>query len=299
MPSPIARTTQLLSRRQKNWLRVQLTRVRRLWIERFRTYEPEDLRALLSEMGVSWGDTILLHSSFKPTNGFRGTPSDLLNVIRSLIGDDGSLVMMSMPYLSSTSAYLASFPLFDVRRTPSRTGIVSEVFRRQRGVARSLSATHPVVALGAKADWLVEGHGACAYPCGPGSPFEKMYELRGKMLFFDLHLPSLGFTFVHYIEHQLRDRLSFPLYEESPLESRVVDHQGKERTQLVYTFTAQASRRRNVGVIIRAMQREGTALSRRIGNTDILIAGMAEALDTALRLADDGTLPFDPEIGLR
>lgn len=268
-------------------------RAQQLWVDRFLAYDGEDLQAALSELGIAHGDTVLLHSAFRPTNGFRGTPGDLLDAILSVIGNEGTLVMMSMAYGSSTAAYLASSPKFDVRRTPSKMGIVSEVLRRRRGALRSLSATHPVVALGPKAAWLIEGHEACAYPCGPGSPFEKLCERGAKMIFFDLHLPFLGFTFVHYIEHQLRERLPFQLYEELPTVSTFVDHRGEKQVRRVYTFTRSASRRRNVAVIIRAMQREGTARSRRVGNTTIMVAGTTEALDAALRLADEGTFPFD------
>jgi aminoglycoside 3-N-acetyltransferase len=172
-------------------------------------------------------------------------------------------------------------------------GILTELFRRRQGVLRSLSPTHPVVALGERAAWVVEGHDRCLYPCGPGSPFEKMLGLDAKMLFFDL--PFVGFTFVHYIEHQIQGHLPFPLYEPAPMRAPLRDYNGKDRELSVCVFTEQAVRRRNVEVITHRMRREGTADWRRIGNTQIVLARMSDALSTGVRLAASGVLPFDGE----
>lgn len=276
---------------QKQWLKSRLGVARRIWYERFRSYDPDGLRALWSEMGVANGDVVLMHSAFLPTNGFRGTPQDMIDTLLDLIGADGTLAMMSMAYRSSTKSYLSSRPTFDVRRTPSQVGIVTEIFRRRRGVVRSLSPTHPVIALGAKAAWLLDGHDRCRYPCGPQSPFERMLHADAKMLFFDL--PFIGFTFVHYIEHRLKDKLPFPLYESMPITTTFVDYDGNNRQTQIYAFTEEASRRRRVEMIADVMRREGTADWRRIGNTTIVVARMTDALATGLRLAEAGRLPID------
>ena len=64
---------------------------------------------------------------------------------------------------------------------PSRMGILSEMFRRQKDTRRSLNPAHPVLAAGPLASWFVEGHEECAYSCGPGSPFEKLIEKDAKL----------------------------------------------------------------------------------------------------------------------
>jgi aminoglycoside 3-N-acetyltransferase len=275
---------------QKQWLKSRLGAARRIWSKRFRAYDPHGLYSLWSDMRLAKGDTVLMHSAFVPTNGFRGKPQDIIDTMLDLIGEEGTLVMMSMAYTSSTRSYLASSPRFDVRRTPSQMGIVSEIFRRRPGVIRSLSPTHPIIALGAKAAWLLEGHERCQYPCGPGSPFEKMLQVDAKMVFFDL--PFVGFTFVHYIEHQLREKLSFPLYEPAPVKAVFVDYNGHNRETGLYVFSEEATRRRRVEVITDAMRENRTAEWRRIGNTEMVVANMADALATSLRLAEGGMLPF-------
>jgi aminoglycoside 3-N-acetyltransferase len=170
-------------------------------------------------------------------------------------------------------------------------GIITEIFRRRRDVVRSLSATHPILALGPRAAWLALGHERCVYPCGPGSPFERMLEADARMLFFDL--PFVGFTFVHYIEHRIQDRLPFALYEREPRRTRVVDYEGNLQEPECYVFSREASARRSVEVITGAMRREGTASWKRVGNTQIVVAKMSDALATGLRLAASGRVPFD------
>jgi aminoglycoside 3-N-acetyltransferase len=282
-----------LIRARKQWLKSRLGAAYKFWTDRFCSYGASDLRRLLSEMGISAGDCVLMHSSFRPTNGFQGKPQDIISVVLELIGPGGTLVMMSMAYESSTKQYLSTHPIFDVRRTPSRMGILTELFRRRQGVVRSLSPTHPVLALGKRAEWLIEGHDRCLYPCGPGSPFQKMLELDAKMLFFDL--PFVGFTFVHYIEHQIQEYLPFPLYEPAPMTALLRDYNGQDRALSVYVFAEQAVRRRNVEIITSRMRCEGTADWRRIGNTQLVVAKMSDALTTGVRLAASGIVPFDSD----
>jgi len=263
----------------------------KLWADHFHAYTTKELRATLVEMGIVKGDSILMHSAYRPTNGFQGKPQDVIDVVLDVIGKEGTLVMMSMAYESSTREYLRARPIFDVRRTPSRMGILTELLRRRRGAVRSLSPTHPVIAFGEKANWIVADHDHCRYPCGPDSPFEKMLQLDSKMLFFDL--PFIGFTFVHYIEHQIMEHVPFTLYESAPMTALLRDYDGKDHQVSVYVFGEEAVRRRDVEPITSVMTREGTARWRRIGNTQIVLAGMRDALTTGRRLAAGGTLPFN------
>lgn len=293
MIDPSRLASRLLTKPQKQWLKTKIGAAHLAWVHRFRSFNQDGLRDLLQRMGITQGDTILMHSAFAPTNGFKGSPADLIDAVLQLIGPHGTLAMTSMAYTSSTKQYLASKRKFDVRRTPSQMGIVTEVFRRRKSVVRSQSPTHPIIACGERADWLIEGHEKCTYPCGPGSPFEKMLHAGAKMLYYGL--PFTHFTFVHTIEHAIRDELPFDLYEPSPIQAHFLDAEGIARSTEVYVFSDAAVARRRVDVITRAMTDEGTAIWSTIGNTQIVLAGMQEALDVASRLAATGVIPFDPD----
>ena len=148
-------------------------------------------------------------------------------------------------------------------------------------------------ALGPEAGSILRGHERCPYPCGPDSPLERLLELDAKMVYFGL--PFLGFTFVHYIEHQIQAELAFPLYDREPMCARYRDAAGAERSVDVYVFSAEATHRRDVTVITGRMRSDGLAAWKRLGNTKIVVAGVNDALDTGLRLAREGIVPFREE----
>ena len=279
-----------LSRRHKQRLKTLLGNARLAWVRRFRSFNANDFRETLLRLGLKSGDTVLMHSAFEPTGGFSGTPNDLIDVVVDVLGPEGNLVMTSMAYASSTKQYLISNPTFDVRRTASRMGIVTEVFRRRKSVLRSWSPTHPVLAQGKRAAFIVAGHDACTFPCGPGSPFDKMLKLDGKMLYFGL--PFEAFTFVHTIEHILREELPFELYDEEPISCSFTDGEGCTRSVLVKVFSDRAVKTRDVAVITREMTTSGTAHWARLGNTQIVVAGMQDAVETGRALAKRGIFPF-------
>jgi aminoglycoside 3-N-acetyltransferase len=86
---------------------------------------------------------------------------------------------------------------FDVKNTMSAMGVITEIFRANPGVLRSLNPAHPVLAFGPDAPWLIADHDKTLYSCGPGSPFEKMLQLNAKALFFDVPLQRM--TFFYYL----------------------------------------------------------------------------------------------------
>ena len=53
-------------------------------------------------------------------------------------------------------------------------GMLTELFRRMKGVRQSLHPTHRVAALGPLATELTEGHDTAPSTFGPGSPFDFM-----------------------------------------------------------------------------------------------------------------------------
>jgi aminoglycoside 3-N-acetyltransferase len=83
------------------------------------------------------------------------------------------------------------FDTWDIRRSPSDVGRITEVGRLRPDAIRSDHPTHSVAAIGARALPITQGH-ASAYgrpsPWGPaafgvGSPWEKLYELDAHYLF--------------------------------------------------------------------------------------------------------------------
>ena len=256
------------------------------FVETFLSYSPEELERALIELGVKSGDTVLVHSSFNPHSGFQGSPEKLIDVFLKTVGPEGNLLMVSLPYSTSSISYLQKLKLFDVRKTPSRMGMISELFRRRPGVLRSLHPTHPMLAYGPKAEWIVAGHEDCLYPCGPGTPFEKLAQLNGKILFFYVGFTYL--TFFHYLEHLVHKKLPFPLYTDKPFDVPVIDANGKERTVKTYVFTPDAIKRRRPDPLERDFWRRGVIKKGRVGATRLLLVDANKAIASALDMLRRG-----------
>ena len=106
-----------------------------------------------------------------------------------------------MPALSYT--YVGpEQPVFDLRRTPSNVGVIPETFRTMPGVLRSLHPTHSVCASGPLAGELAAGHELDVTPVGPHSPFRKLAEAGGSILFLGCGLrPN---TSMHGVEELVK-----------------------------------------------------------------------------------------------
>jgi aminoglycoside 3-N-acetyltransferase len=249
-------------------------------------YSPGALEAALRDVGIAAGDAVLVHSGFRPTSGFTAAPADVIEAMLRVVGPGGHLLMMSIPYRGSSQRYAESQPVFDVRRTPSAVGVISEVFRRRHDVVRSASPLHPIVAHGPLAAWLTADHDTCPYSCGPGTPFERFATLNGKFLFFDAPYSSL--TFMHYVEHRYRDRIPVVLYEREPLRITVRNAAGLEQPVRQFVFSAEARARRNFAPVEQALRREGRLHARRIGNTRLLTMTAADVLACTERIVNEG-----------
>jgi aminoglycoside 3-N-acetyltransferase len=276
---------------QKAGLKALYLAQKRLFIERFLSYGSRELESSLRILGVTSGDTVMLHSSFGGMSGFRGSPKELSDVFLRSVGPNGNLLMVSLPYSSSTYEYLQKQKAFDVRKTPSRMGIISESFRRREGVLRSFHPTHPVLAFGPKAEWIIADHDKCLYPCGPGSPFEKFSQLGGKIVFFNV--PFTTMTLFHYLEHIAERTLPFPLYRSEAFEVPSIDSTGQTRMVLTRVFSPDAVRRRRPLRLMQEMDEQDLVRRKSVGNTRVMCVAARDAIVCTEQMLRAGRLFYD------
>jgi aminoglycoside N3'-acetyltransferase len=262
-------------------------RLRHRAIEIALSYSPQELEAALRRLGVADGDAIVMHSAFSSRNGFAGDAPHVIDCIIDIIGPRGHLFMVSMPYDGTARQYVSEQNVFDVRRTPSQMGLLSESFRRRRGVVRSAHPLHPVLAWGPRAEWVIAGHEDLPHSCGKDSPFEKMLSLDAKALLFDVDIDVL--TFTHYLEDLFQDSAPVAVYAPDPLDAEIVDRNGERRRVPVYPFSVEATQRRNFAVLYDAMLDRGLVRRERIGNTVLQLLGLRSLVDAAVGLVNAGT----------
>ncbi len=130
-------------------------------------------------LGINDGDTVLMHSSLKSMGEPELTPKDVIDGLMAAVGS-GTLVLPTLSYCYCNK----DNRVFDYYKTPSNVGAIPEYFRTSvSGVRRSLCPTHSCAALGRDAEYITCSQQDDTTPCGANSPFRKVMELNGKILF--------------------------------------------------------------------------------------------------------------------
>ena len=133
----------------------------------------QDILFSLEQMDIQKGDILLTHSALTAIGEIEGGADAVIDAFLEAIGEEGTLVM---------STLTGWFKPFDAPTSPSAVGYLSEVFRRRKGVLRSLHPVHSVAAYGKYAQYITEDHDKCPTGCGEGTPYRKIADLGGKAI---------------------------------------------------------------------------------------------------------------------
>ncbi len=187
-----------------------------------------DLSADFRRLGLSPGDDVLVHSSFKSLGPVEGGPSTVIQAVLDSIQPEGTAL-----FPTHTWALVKDEPdwAFDVRSTPSAAiGIIPETARQWPAGRRSVHPTHSVVAIGPRAEWFTERH-FDAGMCGLGSPYDLLCEAGGWILL--LGVDQERNTSLHMPEELLR----IPGTLDVARVCRVTGYDGVERARPSHTHT--------------------------------------------------------------
>jgi len=151
---------------------------------------------ILTSSNIKSDSVLLVHSSFSffSKRGFR--VEAVIEALLSYLGK-GTLLMPTMTWRTVTP----SNPIFDLKNTPSHTGILSEIFRTNYSKFRSLHPTHSVAGCGVDAEYLLSSHHIGNTPVSANSPYGLMRDLESNILFL-----GVGFemcTAIHHVEEQI------------------------------------------------------------------------------------------------
>ena len=271
----------------KRWLRqIQAAYVRRLY-----AFSPSDLQAALRQLGITVGDVLMVHSSFDAFQGFRGSPADVIATLKAVVEPEGALIMPTLPFSGSAVEYAIQDPIFDSQRTVSRMGLITEVFRRSSGVLRSLHPTHSVAVWGRRAKELVSDHHLARTPCGPGTPYGRLMDLRGKILF--LGVPVRTMTFFHFVEEALEPRMPVPVFAPGEYALRFRTATGEVRVAKMRLFSLQLAGHRDGAPLIAELKRREWWRERRIGRLQMILLEAHDVYEAASDLARRGVLCYE------
>lgn len=135
-----------------------------------------DIARGLRELGLTMGDSLIVHSSMRNLGPVEGGADTVIDAILEVIGPKGNLVLPTFNYVRPIPS-----PYFDPKMTPCRTGILPEIGRKRPEAVRSLHPTHSVAVIGPDAGRLTEGH-LSQRVFGVGSPVDLLAQSGGKVL---------------------------------------------------------------------------------------------------------------------
>jgi aminoglycoside 3-N-acetyltransferase len=148
------------------------------------TVDQHDIARGLQALGVRAGDALLAHSSLSRFGHVKGGADAVINALLEAVGPQGTVAVPTHTW----GTVNAQNPLFDVRSSPSIVGRVTQVFRARPQARRGLHPTHSCAAIGPMADELLRDHETQVTPCGSKSPYQRLMDCGGRILFLGVTL---------------------------------------------------------------------------------------------------------------
>lgn len=256
----------------------------------FFSFDAALLREGLRDLGVTRGGMLLVHSSYNEFEGFTGKPTDVISILLELLGASGVLMMPTMPFTGTAVDWVAQNPVLDLVRTPSRMGLLTELFRRSSGVARSVHPTHPVAVWGAGMESVVAEHYRSTTPCGRGSPFDRLQQADGQILLLGADISSL--TFFHWVEEAIEPMLPVSPFTQQVYSLKTRRTDGSEVATQTRLFEPAVSRRRDLYRLVPELQRAGDWHERRVGRLNATLIQARRVHAAALSLAQRGVFCY-------
>ena len=243
----------------------------------------EAIKAGLAELGLGTGDVVLVHSDLRALDRPRelvklpNCGADLvIDTLLETVGPEGLVVFPTF-----TSAFEPGQPgpsgeVFDPKKTRSRVGSITNVFLQRPQVVRSLQPTHPVAAIGTRAEEF------CRAPADQSTfdrrgPWGKMYDWDGYVCWFGTD--NRTNTTVHAVE----DWMDLPYMAVAYALVAGPDAQ-PARTQVTRSPAGPRDFYRKDSKSARLLEASGIIQTTRIGRADVSLMTV-QALHRVLREA--------------
>ena len=251
-----------------------------------------DVKAAAERLGITEGDTLLVHSSFKSLGATENGADTVIKGLQAALGETGTLVFPTLCQKDWEHIYENWHP-----DAPSDVGYLSEYFRKLPGAIRSNHASHSVAAIGPKAAYITSTHGETGLrhgiygdtPFAEDSPWDKLYELNAKTLFIGCWTRAC--TFRHLAEYRFMAKQQ-ELAKKSPKAKELIDR--------VWCYERWNDR----GVwwhveslyVEKLLAEQGKAKYTTCGNSNLILVPSKEFVDIATELMENRDLNgFQPK----
>lgn len=188
---------------------------------------PATLAGVLEQLDVPRQRLLYVQSSVDWIQRAGFGAAEVIPTLLDWAGSAGTLVMPTYPFHSTHLDYLESRVPFDVLRTPATIGLLPEMFRRTKGVVRSLDPDFCVSAIGSDADAVVGTEPAEPDPFGQDSSYQRMIDREAVLVGLGVSLNTN--SFIHLIDSQAAAGYPAPVYGDALFSMTVVDAGGGTR----------------------------------------------------------------------
>ena len=211
-------------------LRLRIKQTKRHLKRRFSHSEKisiETMRSALLSLGINRGDRLIVASSFGYLNA-DFSPSQLIGLLQELVGENGTIMMPYYPGMNSVE-WAQKGLVFDMNKTKSGMGVLTNVFSKMPGVLMSKHPTKAVCVWGKDAQEIIQDHEVSTTPFYWDSPYGKLLKAGSKSL-------GLGLKNIP-IFHSIEDILTEPYnyyYQKQPYKLHVIDNYGEDTVVETY-----------------------------------------------------------------
>jgi aminoglycoside 3-N-acetyltransferase len=213
--------------------------------------------------------TLLVHSSLSSCGYITEGPATVIAALRAWLAEGVGLALPTHTWSYPNASGVT--PVYDYQVTPSVVGTITNYYRDQPGVVRSLHPSHSIAYSGPEAQGFVDGHELCETPCGHGTPYERLIAQDGSVLMFGATLDA--YTLFHTAE----DAAQVPyLYLPKQLILRSRDRKGEIRE--IPTWRQDMGVKRRFAAMDPWLEAQGLLLRRKLGLGELLYIPRAAAL---------------------
>ena len=252
----------------------------------------QDLEADFKRIGLVAGDVVLIHSSLSKIGHLKDGAKTFVDALQNSIGSTGTILMPTSPNAVYQADYIRTLKEFDVLNTPSKTGKITEYFRTSPNVKRSLHPTEPVSVWGDNQDYFIKGHFNQLTPYTKESPFFKVGEKGGKILFVGVTLSMAG-TSLHTLEDAVD--FKFPVYLDKIFDVDVIDENGKHHLIKTKVHNPEFSKKRRCDDLIPMFEAEGALQKVKIGEAHTLLFDAKKFFDAMVKnYHENGVTMYTP-----
>jgi len=145
-------------------------------------------------LGIKRDDNVLIHSSMKSIGEVEGGADMVLDVFIEYLADKGNIALPSHTWAAINDEH----NIFDPEKEPVCVGILPELFRKRKGVLRSLHPTHSISIIGKDKEYFVKDEHLIDTPCGRKGCWGKLLDMDFKIMF--LGCGTKCNTFIHGVE---------------------------------------------------------------------------------------------------